>query len=362
MKNVNLMMTGLAIGSRFSGGCQACNYDYSWLISKPSSLIYADKIIVTPYIRETIKKNISHGKDEDMDKAIRKIFEVAEDFDLIEVKSPNYVITDKIAQKIQQQVAIDFDLLKQYFPKSVKIKKKSSVPGEIFIDGHHFCQPSVWSIYASLYLAKQWNAESLFSPDVYTYCKYKFGLSTTVDQQKTVTAFDNIFSTTLPEKLLFPHYVFRNYSPISKCPECAKITQCKKSFLSDVEKNAHSYLELRDRDEIQQMKSVLNEIVKKLERTKSIYSHQDIIDEFHSEERKIKRDLKKTFPKFERWSNLTVIASIPITLFGVAAGSLPVAYTGQAISGVSNVLREAINYSKSKSKWVGFKNKEAIRK
>jgi hypothetical protein len=361
MKNVNLMVTGLAIGSRFSGGCQACNFDYNWLISKPSSLIFADKIIVTPYIYDTIKNNISPGKKEDVEKSIKKIFEVAENFDLIEVKSPEHVITEKIAQEIQQQVAMDFDLLKQYFPKNVKTKKKLKVPGEIFIDGHQFCMPSAWSIYASLYLAKKWNAESLFSPEVYTYCKYKFGLSTT-DQQKLVTAFDNIFSTTIPEKSLFSNYVFKNYSPTSKCPECAKIAHCEKNYLSDIEKNTHSYLELRDRDEIQQMKSVLNEIVKKLERTKSIYSHQDIIDEFHSEERKIKRDLKKTFPKFERWSNLTVIASIPITLFGVAAGSLPVAYTGQAISGVSTVLKEAINYSKTKSKWVGFKNSDLIRK
>lgn len=357
MKKISLMVSGLALGHQISGLCQACNYDYEWLIEKPSSLIYADKIIVPPHIYDTIKAGSPLGKDERLGKSIQKIFEVAENFDLIEIKSPNHVITKEVSQKISEEMKFDCNLLKQYFPKTIKAGKSSSVPGQIFIEKTEFCDARLWSIYASLYLAKKWNAESLFSDEVYTFCKYKFGLSNIVNQQSSITAFNKIFSTVIPENSIFTHYVFNNTAETS-CTECKKLERCKKEYLSDIESRTHQYLELRDRDEIQQMKGVLNEIIGKVEKTKSVYSPQDIVDEFHSEELKIKRDLKKSFPKMERWSSLSLIASVPITLFGLASGSLQTAYAGQTINGVSSVIKEAMGYSKNKYRWVGFRSKQ----
>jgi hypothetical protein len=359
MKRINLLVTGLALSHQIEDEtlCQACNFDYEWLIKKPASLIYADKIIVTPYIQEVIKEERGSKKQLTMMKSIKKVFEIAENFNLIDVKSPNQIISSNLSQKIKEEIDFDIELLTKLFPNSVKKTNNSRVPGQLFIDEQEYCYSKIWTIYASLILAKKWKAESLFSDDVYNYCKYKFGLSLIKNQKSSITAFDNIFNTILPEMPLFSHYSFLGMGNV-ECTDCKKLNDCKKDYLTFVEDNTHKYLELRDRDEIQQIKGVLNQITGELEKSKSVYSHENIVEEFHAEQIKIKRDLKKTFPSIKRWTNLSLIASTPATLYGVATGLPAVTYAGAAMAGVSAAVREMIEYSKNKYKWVGFLDKK----
>lgn len=355
------MVTGLAIGTETTGLCDVCNFDYEWLMTKPSSLIWADKIIITPYINEVITTR-SFATNDNFSQAIRKIFEIAKDFDLLEIKNPKQIINEDISQKILNEIEFDNELLAKIFPKSIQKGTSGKVPGQIFIDGKEFCRPSLWSIYASLYLAKEWKAESLFSNKVYDYCKYKFGLSLITRKNSSINAFNDVFNLILPEEILFSSYIFRNENPQSKCGNCENMNRCEKQFISDTEKKVHKYLELRDRDEIQQIKRTIQEIIEKLEKSSTDYSQKEIINEFHSEGIKINKDLKKTFPKIQRWTNLSLIASTPMTLLGIATGLPSVSYLGASIAGVSGALKEMIVYSKNKYKWVAFLNKRQKQK
>lgn len=51
MSKIKLLVTGLAIAK---GDYIPCNFDYSWLFKHPSTLLWADKIIITPYMDEVI--------------------------------------------------------------------------------------------------------------------------------------------------------------------------------------------------------------------------------------------------------------------------------------------------------------------
>ena len=48
-----MLVTGLALGTE-AGVCQACNFDYNWLINYPSILIWADKIMITKNIWDSV--------------------------------------------------------------------------------------------------------------------------------------------------------------------------------------------------------------------------------------------------------------------------------------------------------------------
>ncbi len=50
-----ILLTGLALGKDI-GLCPVCNYDFEWLLNNPSSLLWADKIIVPETIYQTKKK------------------------------------------------------------------------------------------------------------------------------------------------------------------------------------------------------------------------------------------------------------------------------------------------------------------
>ena len=56
-----VMITGLALGLE-TKACQACNFDFEWLLRYPSVLVWADKIVVTKGIwdvkrRDTLRVN-----------------------------------------------------------------------------------------------------------------------------------------------------------------------------------------------------------------------------------------------------------------------------------------------------------------
>ena len=48
-----LLVTGLALGRAFDT-CQACNFDLSWVIRYPSTLLWADRIMLTPEITSIV--------------------------------------------------------------------------------------------------------------------------------------------------------------------------------------------------------------------------------------------------------------------------------------------------------------------
>lgn len=160
-----ILVSGLAIGADPNiQTCNVCNYDLSWLFNYPSTLLWADKIILTPNIFDTIKDSSYHpdGND-DMGKAISLIFEGLEKHGLIEIKTPSDIITDGVVDEIYKQIDLDKAELELRFPKAIKDIEDKGVPGQFCVDGTEYCGPALWTNYASLILAKEWKANLLFS-------------------------------------------------------------------------------------------------------------------------------------------------------------------------------------------------------
>ncbi|WP_319642273.1 hypothetical protein [Methanovulcanius yangii] len=353
-------MSGLALGAEVNDNCGACNVEYGWLINRPSTFVWADKIIVTPKVYEQFKEGTisTEGK---FGPVFNKIFEIAEDFNVIDIKSPNQVINNNISNNICDEIKFDVELLMKLFPDSIKPIKDSDAGDDsgihfISIEGEEYCFPMLFSMYTSLRLAKEWNAEPLISDHFYTYCKYKFGLSLIHDRKSRISAFDSIFSFILPEKSLIPYYALPE-GDSHKCNVCKHYEKCGNTYLEMVETNVHEYLELREHDEIEQMKNCVGEIIRELRDLDSDYSNEELIKKFQSEKVKINRDLKKTFPKMKRWANVVLVASTPAALIGTMTGLPAVSVPAASMAGLSVMVKEAIQYQESKYKWIGFMDK-----
>ena len=338
--------------------CTACNYDYSWLFDTPSTLIWADKIILTPFIEGVIDTESYPKKDIVLAKTIKKTIEMARDYDLIEVRDPSRIITAKMFEKIDEEVGFDRHLLGRLYPNQVRIGDEEKVPGQVFVEGQEYCSPFVRSIYASLILAREWNAKCLFQEDVLNYCKYKFGTSLITDPRlvQPPNAFDTIFDSFLPEYEIFPDYVYPN-SRENYCGKCEKEKKCSREYLNDLENNLSRYLEIREYDEVGQIKKLISDIISRLEDKKEKVDHDSIIREFKNEERVITRRIRSAFPKINRWSNVALIASIPTVVVGLATGLPMVSLVGASVAGLSETAKEYVKYLESKYKWIGFVNR-----
>jgi hypothetical protein len=262
-----------------------------------------------------------------------------------------------LIQKIKDDIERDRRILPKLYPKVIRLGDEKAVPGEIFVENKHFCSVILYGVYGCLVLAKEWEAESLFSQNIYDYCKYKFQMSLYQNKKEKIKAFNNIFNVILPEQELFPYYALDDLVGDKvkyHCGTCKKTAECNKNFLTDLDNNVRQYFELRENEEIQQIKGVLQDITYRLEKGNPEIDQSDIIQEFRKQERIINRDLKIAFPKIRRWTNLGLVCSSPLALLGTATGLPIVTYAGASVAAICGATTAMLEYSENKYKWVGF--------
>jgi hypothetical protein len=357
MKKINLLVTGPTLTSEDCSTGMGCRYDFSFLLTQPSMLIWSDNIVLTTHCFDHIHKGKESQYGPKMGNAIQVLFDIAKEYDMLEIKNPDTILTQDLVKKIDDEIERDREILVKLYPDKIRLGDGKSVPGEIFVENNEFCSVILYGVYGCLVLAKEWEAESLFSQDVYDYCKYKFGMSLYSNKKEKIKSFNNIFNVILPEQELFPYYALDDL--IGKrvkhnCGNCKNTSQCDKNFVIDLDNNVRNYLELRENEEIQQIKGVLQDITLRLERGNPEIDHYEIIQEFRKQERIINRDLKIAFPKIRRWTYLGLVCSSPLALLGTATGLPIVTYAGASAATICGATTAMLEYSENKYKWVGF--------
>jgi hypothetical protein len=347
ISKINLLVTGHSISN---DDCAPCNFDYSWIFNHPSTFLWADKIIVTPYMDEIIN---SAGYPDDggpISNTIKEIFDVAKNYDLIKIKNPKRILNSNLSDEVSKEIKSDSRLLPKLFPKDIKINN-DDLPGAISTKEAEYCIPHLWSIYANLILSKKWNAQCLFSDDILNFLQYKFGSSlTNRNEIKSVPqSFNTIFNPILPEYNIFSNML--GY----KCGDCVHVKKCEEKSLPMLREDLSKYLDLRDYDEINQLKKVLDGVIKSVQSKNDSYDFQDIITEFKREEQSIKKRMHSTFPKVKRWANISLMVSIPITMVGLYTGLPVVSAIGASAVGISQYSERYVKHLESINQWIGFK-------
>ena len=350
-----VMITGLALGLE-TKACQACNFDFEWLLRYPSVLVWADKIVVTKEIWDVITEKNIPDADIEFSNSLKLIFEIAGSEKIIEVLDSTGILTSDLTENIFHEVEKDRELLAKNFPKLVTLGDDEKVPGQIFINGTEYCVPNIWTIYAALILARAWDTHCLFSEQTLNFCRFKFGLTNFPEkgEQGSFEAFETIFDAYIPNIELFPEYTFMDKE---LCAKCAKEESCKDTYLSKIETNVKNILSIRSYDEIIQLKSFVDRIVNKRKEGDGILNPDEIVNEFRQEENKIRKRLKVVFPKVKRWTNITTLASIPVVVAGIGTGYPLITLSGAALTGLSQASKELLNLLSSKYSWIGFSKK-----
>lgn len=359
MSKIKILVTGNAIGGK-QGPCSTCNIDFSWIFEHPSTLLWVDKIIITPYMKEIIESGPLTKEEYSISNAVEKIFEVAEDYNLIEIKNPKKIVDQELSERIVEEVMRDRIILSKLFPGNVKIDVEENVPGDIYIENKEFCMPYIWTIYTSLILSQKWDAQCLFSDHVMLFLKYKFGCSLVTNKKlnNLPKSFDTILSSYLPE-FKFPYYIYKDL-PSAQCKSCAHIKRCNDHYLADIETNLTKYLDLRDYEEINQVKKLLGDTVNSLESKNETVDYQTIENEFEEQKRIISRKIHSTFPKIKKWVNISLMASVPISMVGAYTGLPELSVVGTGITGLAALTKGYIEHIENKNKWIGFKTDNFI--
>lgn len=347
-----ILVSGLAIGSADDiNTCQSCNYDISWLIKNPSTLLWTDKIILTPEIINYIKNEgfNFHNKNKNLSKAIKILFEQLEFYGLIEIKKVSSIIDTKVKSQIHNLIKEDLKKLVLSNSSDISFGKDINVPGQLYISDIEYCYPSLWTKYASLILAKEWNANLFMSKDSHLYFEKLFQLKQEfkIDNSNLkLNSFEEIFKMKLPEYELLPMILF----DAKLCNDCKNFKECDSDVFLKLEKNIEKFMEWKDYDEIHQLREVLNKITNQ---TKDLdINNKEFIGLYKDEEKKIRIKLNSVFPKIERWSNIVTAISVPVILLGTQYESSSLKIIGGAAAGIGTVTNKYLDILKNKYKWV----------
>jgi hypothetical protein len=344
-----LQITGLALLCEAEkGSCSLCNYDFSWVFNYPSTLLWVDKIILSPGILKIIDKE--HYPDNlSLYKVLHMFFDIAGEYGLIEIKNPKGTLTADLKDKIKKQVKLDRTNLAKKFPEHIKKGDITKVPGELLIGDYHFCSVHIEEIYFNLIMSRIWDTNLLLNDQSKEYLKYRFGnnLPNIINMKKNgIDAFAEIFSSYIPELNIYPA------SSQEKCTQCNQIINCRDKELKTIEKNIRTYIKYRDYDELQELKDVYNQIAIKSAKTSS--DSKDIINHFRAHERKLRKKMVRIFPKVERWSKLITIMSLPIAVVGISTQNPLIGSIGAGIASISTALGKYVEIMKSKQSWLFF--------
>jgi hypothetical protein len=211
----------------------------------------------------------------------------------------------------------------------------------------------------SLALSKLLGAQCLFNDRSLNYCKFKFGLdSMPVGAQAGIPeAFESIFQAYIPNDEIIPEYGYYQIKNKKQCDACKLLSNCEDKYLIELENNVKTVIASRNHDEIQELKSVINQIVQKRDDSDGLLLADDIRKDFEKTEAKLRKRIQLIYPKVKRWANLTTIISAGALAGGIITNNPALTVVGGVTGGLSKVSSEWIKYQTSKHNWIGFKNK-----
>lgn len=343
-----VLITGLGIAKDF-GICDTCMLDFSWLINNPSILLWADQLYIpqTSFNEEIVKKD---KKDE---KVISMFLEKAEKHDIIKKIDLTTMYQEKVGEEIYKKMLEDSQTLLKTFPEIIK-KGNERVPHEIVIGNEGYCGAWMSSIYAGMRVAKDLEANCLFSKREHTFLKYLYGLdSNKLNGNMVNTIYSEIFSLYLPESMAIHSYAFTDEK---HCEKCKHYGPCRKNYLSDTEKILEKMFRWREYDELQQAKEEINKIILLKNEISTKKDVDDAVKDFKDRQDKINRNISKRFPKIERWTKLTTVLATPITITSAITGNIPLTIGGAVVTGAAQMTENLLEIYRNKNNWVGFVN------
>jgi len=185
------------------------------------------------------------------------------------------------------------------------------------------------------------------------YCRYKFGIKNLPIEGDIgkIESFKKIFDSSIPNTSIIPFYAT---AKSGKCALCKHEIKCKDTYLKSLESELKKILEWRNYDEINQLKNLVEKVIKEQYKTKDLIDPNDVITNFNDKKKKIRKNIYSVFPKVKRWANIATMISIPISVFGVATGNAIMTIAGVSLAGFSGFTKEQIHLLENKYRWITF--------
>lgn len=301
----DIVLTGLALGG-FSGICPCSNLDFSWAFMTPSNLLWMDKLIVTEEIKDLIENNYTRNAEE---RAINIIFQKLEDAGIVEVVKNKF--DANMGERLMQDVSSDFDLIKDQLEIKTSGRGKNKQT-DYYIGNYHYCLPSLWTLYAAIYISYDLNASFYLSEREYCYLAKlipkKYGRTLPTGGN---AAIEEVLQLYLPNLFVGHSYLFCDHKEY--CEQCVHESQCKDTFLHDIEKQMDTVLSYRQYDEVRRTCEVMDKICERSRNAGKVLTGMELWNDLIEEANIVKEKSIHALKNIKTWSRISTAVSIGFT-------------------------------------------------
>lgn len=339
----NILITGLVLGKE-TEMCSCSNVNTGWLFDRPSDLLWADKIIVTNNEWEVITRG---GDGKAFGMASKLVLERLQAEGMVKI-IPDAVIHQLRAESILKTIENDLKYIEDLYTESEDECDPIMTMGKF-----HFCVPSLWTLYASIELSRDFNANFSLDQNELAYLmeliprKYEWEIHT--GKKKAI---EEVLSLYLPSVELGHAYLID--SERGRCSKCNHYEKCSVSYLAEIEKQVEAIIKLRQYDEIRMTCEVMDKICEKNMAQGHVLTGEELWDDLQEEARKTEKIVRSKLPKIKMWRKLSAFATIGL---GAASFLHPAIGVGAAIPAVAGELLAAYEEKQIKeTSWVNFVN------
>ena len=339
----NILITGLGIGKEF-GVCGASNMEYSELLRNSHVLLWADKILIPNH---DYFRNDFIGREEKL------VFSILEKEGLISrynvSKEINY---ENTFDNFSNEAAIELKKISELNKDNVEIINNSELNRELLSDKYLYCVPRVASINSAMFLADELDANCLFSAYDEHYLKLKYKMY----DKGNISVLNEIYKEILSVDLT-NESIIHAYGTYKGCNNCKKEKICNDSYLNDVEKALYSILQIRNHDEIAQLRMIIDEIFEKKSELLIYPDENEIINDIRIKKYQIEKRINLLFPKVTRFANVVTSISLPISLLSNYLDDKKLSLVSGSIAGISTIITKYLDNYKNKNNWINFVDK-----
>lgn len=343
----SVLVTGLILGKE-TDMCSCNNINLGWLFDRPSDLLWADKVIMT----QNEWNEIISKEDTAYKRAIKYIFERLQAEGIIHV-IPDTIISLPRAKSILKTIESDLKFIDDLLRVSKDEKDMLFEMGK-----YRFCVPSLWSLYAAIDISRNVNASFSLRSDELAYLMAliprKYNKEIVAGRNM---AMDEVLSLYLPSIQLGHQYLVD--SERGRCSVCTKEKECSGVYMTEIEKQLDTILNLRQFDEIRLTCEVMDKICERSIIQGHVLTGEELWDDLREEAVITGKKARRNLPKIKLWSKISSYVSI-----GLSAASFlnPLFGVGAAIPAIARQCLDSYEEEITKeTSWVSFvNNPEAV--
>jgi len=317
-----------------------------WTFIRPHVLLWADEIFIE---KDDFKNIVKNTEDKVINESLKLVYDRLKKEGIIKTFDALNFAPDYLKDAIDYQVTSDAERWKKYEPEVDKKTGKIDL-NYICINGMDICPPKLYSFYYSLSFSRLLNSECLLNTFEFELCKRRFGEVSKEYKFPDTNPFQIAFNTITPNIQILGSYAIH-----TQCDKCKNKKICQKECVEKTDEYLSIVLDLRKRDELRELKGIITESKKRIKDDgDSIKKIKIMSEEIQDRANKHKELILKTFPRLERWANITTAISLPISFAASASNEGLITLAGIGLAGASQGTKEILNCLKSKYKWVTF--------